>query len=98
MNATVSDTIAAGNGTAGFQFFFGNAVANLMLVRSVSANNGIGILLSGNGPGVVRVGRSTVTGNASGWVAIGTALQSYGDNQVSGNGSMEGPMPLISLK
>jgi len=46
----------------------------------------------------LRVGKSAVTANGTGWLANGGSLQSYGDNTVDGNLGGEGAMPLIADK
>ena len=72
-----------------------------MVVRSVSANNEIGLYIqSAQSPlATLRVSQSTVTGNARGWQTSNSAvLLSAGDNTVEGNGSNEGVMPLYAKK
>jgi Right handed beta helix region len=94
VNATVSDSVAAGNGNAGFYSSSpsGHAPTSFMVSHSVTANNGIGV--DAFGPGVVvRLANSTVTGNASGWQAVnGGVISSYGDNYIDGNGSNTGSL------
>lgn len=94
VNATVSDSVAAGNGNAGFYSSSpsGHAPTNFMVSHSVTANNGIGV--DAFGPGVVvRLANSAVTGNASGWQVVnGGVISSYGDNYIDGNGSNTGSL------
>jgi len=54
-----------------------------MVIRSVTANNGTG--LSSSAGGTLRLGQSSITGNATSWSASGL-VQSYGDNDINGNG------------
>jgi hypothetical protein len=81
INVTVADSVAANNDLIGFAADSSKAVTNLMLVRSVSANNGTGIASFG-AKASVRSARSTVTGNRTGW---NLSILSFGDNYVEGN-------------
>ena len=55
-----------------------------MVRNSMISHNIVGI--AADQSGIVRVGQSTITGNATGWQAInGGQIQSYGNNNVSGN-------------
>ena len=87
ISATVADSVAANNGSAGFAAFSlvsgaGQGVSNLMVVRSVAANNNFGLVANGAGT-TVRVGLSSVTGGLL--VDSGGTLLSYGDNQIDGS-------------
>jgi hypothetical protein len=95
IKATVSDSVAAGNGNVGFYAYSGagQAPTKLMVVRSVAANNATGLGASGLGASL-RVANSTVTGNVGGWVANNSGvLLSYGDNYIDDNGSDETAPP-----
>ena len=98
IQATAADSIAAGNTETGFYIYTasGYAPTTLTLVRSVSANNWVGVHSHGTG-GIVRLANSTVTGNGSlGWdVETGGVVQSYGDNYIDGNGSNVGSLTPI---
>jgi hypothetical protein len=60
-------------------------------------NNNIGVRSSGTGA-TLRIGDSTVTGNANGLVVTtGGVMQSYETNKVNGN-SIDGTPPLIPMK
>jgi hypothetical protein len=68
-----------------------------MVRNSTIANNGTdGLVASGTGA-TIRVTRSAITGNATGWnnPTSGVVL-SYGDNNIDGNngGNTEPPNPL----
>ena len=92
--------MSARNDNFGFrlELFPGQTLGKLIIVRSVSANNGTGIVATGANS-TVRVGQSTVAGNTSGWsITQGGILQSYGDNHVDGNVGDEGVMPVIAKK
>ena len=103
LSATVSDSVAARNGGAGFfaASSSGSALTTLMLFHSVAANNGVGLLAQGAGA-TLRAAQSMVTGNASGWSISGGltpgVIQSYGDNYIDGNGSNEGAPPSTAKK
>jgi hypothetical protein len=97
LNATVGDSVAAVNGI-GVQAntVVGHATTSLMVVRSVFANNGKGIVATST---FLRVAQSTVTGNNVSWEADQLALfQSFGDNNVIGNGDGDPVMPTIAKK
>jgi Right handed beta helix region len=98
VNATVSDSVAAGNHGGGFLSYTqsGKAPTSLMVFHSVTANNVSGVEANGAGA-VLRLANSTVTGNASGWLAqSGGVVASYGDNYIDGNGSNSGSLTPIS--
>jgi len=97
INATVSDSVAAGNGT-GFQSETvpGQATTSVMISHSVAANNSTGVLASGTGA-TLRLANSTVTGNIVGWlVANSGVVASYGDNYIDGNVTNTGSLTPIS--
>ena len=100
VNATVADSVAAGNGTVGFFVISdaGRAATSLMVVRSVAANNGFGLAAQGV-PATLRVGQSTVTGNTTTFFTLGGAgLSSYGDNNIAGNGDGDPALGTIVKK
>ena len=68
------------------------------MVDSQVVNNNSG--LDGLGTNATLfVGRTTISGNASGWaVFTGAILNSYGDNYVNGNAGGEDVMPLVATK
>jgi len=87
IKAIVADSVAASNGSNGFVASGGFAGAiNLMVIRSVAANNG-GVGIESDGVGAtIRVGGSTITGNGLfGVIASNSFLPSYGDNNIDGN-------------
>jgi hypothetical protein len=100
VRATVTDSVAAGNVGAGFVAVSGggDTSARLMLVRSVTANNGTGISASGANA-TVWVGQTTVNGNMRGWeTATDASLKSYGDNNIDGNSLNEERPTIITKK
>jgi hypothetical protein len=83
VNATVSDSVSAHNNNDGiYAQTFGST--NVMIRNSPMAYNGGYGLLAENSV-LLRVTRSTITGNATGWGVAGATLSSYGDNNVDGN-------------
>ena len=98
INATVSDSVAAGNGGAGFLSDTGSGQApiSLMISHSVAANNNTGVFAFGVGA-TLRFANSTVTGNTTGWNAgNGGTIASYGENYIDGNGSNMGSLTPVA--
>jgi hypothetical protein len=94
IEATASDSVAAGNAGVGFTAFTsaGHASTTFMLFHSVAANNDGGLFAQGGA--ILRTARSMVTGNSLGWTAdTGGSVQSYGDNYIDGNFSGETAPP-----
>jgi hypothetical protein len=92
VNAIVTDSIAANNGSIGFLSNSAQSKANtiLMVLRSIALGNGTGISAVSTGAAptaVVRIGQSAVTDNTISWSGSGGGvLRSYGDNYIDGNG------------
>jgi hypothetical protein len=100
INATVSDSVAAGNSVVGFfsATTSGKAPTSLMVFHSVAANNHIGVQAGGTGA-TLHLANSTVTGNTHGWFTIiSGVLDSYGDNYIDGNAGNETAPPSIVRK
>jgi hypothetical protein len=95
---TFTDSVSANNGGAGISDDGSAGPSGSIMVRnSTIANNGTdGLVASGTGA-TIRVTRSAITGNATGWnnPTSGVVL-SYGDNNIDGNngGNTEPPNPL----
>jgi hypothetical protein len=86
ITATLTDSQSNFNGP-GIAVFSntGQAQAQIMMTRSVTTNNNVGVQVSG-ALATVRLAQSTVTGNANGYMlASGGSLVSYGDNYIDGN-------------
>jgi hypothetical protein len=101
INVTVTDSASANNANYGFfiRSTAGHASTSLMVVRSVAANNGIGLNAEGGATATLWVSQSTVTGNGSSWVAGGGGiLQSFGDNNIVGNSDGNPAPPTIAKK
>jgi hypothetical protein len=77
--ATVSNSVASGNGNYGLYTYGAELNAEGCLV----ANNGVGI--QSDSGGVIRVSSCTVTDNAYGLSGGSGALLSFGNNSVAGN-------------
>jgi hypothetical protein len=97
VNATVSDSVAAGNSTgfaAGSNT--GRALTTLTLFHSVAANNNSGIYANGANS-TLTAAESMATGGTIGYHVsiLGGILQSYGDNYFNGNGSNLGSLTNI---
>jgi hypothetical protein len=75
-------------------------VQNTLVAYNRGFDGGFGV--SAIGPGaIVRVARSTITGNEIGWgvdSSFGGTLSSYGDNNVGGNTTDGAPTSTIGLK
>jgi len=100
VNATVSESVAAGNFQTGFfsNSQSGYAPTSLMVSHSVAANNGTGVGAVGAGA-TLRLANSTVTGNTNGWQAFSSGVvDSYGDNYIDGNTSNQTAPPSIVRK
>jgi Right handed beta helix region len=101
VNATVSDSVAAGNGQTGFwnTTQSGQAPTSLMVSHSVAANNsGFGVVAQGSGA-TLRLANSTVTGNTNGWgTSTSGVVDSYGDNYIDGNAANQSAPPSIARK
>jgi hypothetical protein len=92
VNLTITDSVA-GNNSYGV-----GASASAVMVRDTTvSSNAIGI--SADQAAVIRVGQSTVSANGTGFqVANGGQVQSYGNNNVSGNGSNGALTSAIALQ
>jgi hypothetical protein len=95
---TVADSIASGAPFHGFSAVGTGGAISMMLNRVTSTNNaGDGVRAVGPNA-LIRMGSSVVTGNGTGVSASGGALlQSYGNNQLDGNG-VEGTVSTVSLR
>ena len=96
--ADAADSVTANNQT-GFAVSttLTTASTTLMLVRSVAANNGVGLSVSGD-PANLWLGNSSVHGNTLAWSAPNSGrLFSYGDNNINGNAN-DGPLPQVVAK
>ncbi|MEA2905737.1 MAG: hypothetical protein QOI12_3124 [Alphaproteobacteria bacterium] len=72
--------------------------AKLMLMRSVSANNGTGVLASGNRAAIL-MRQMAVSGNGTGWKAENAGMvSSYGDNSIDANTDNGGNPPVIPTR
>jgi hypothetical protein len=76
---TITETVAGNN-----SYGVGASSSAVMVRNSTLSNNTVGI--AADQSAVVRVGQSTVTANGTGWTSTnGGQVQSYGNNNVSGN-------------
>ncbi|MEA2939394.1 MAG: hypothetical protein QOC56_2898 [Alphaproteobacteria bacterium] len=102
INVSVLESVAANNPGIGFgvQSSLGQAVTTMTLVRSAAVNNGGPVAAGAQGDNAtIRIGQTTITGNANGWGAVfGATLQSYNDNYVDGNAASQGTQTTIPTK
>jgi hypothetical protein len=88
VNATVADSVAAGNGFFGFVVNAGpNAQVSepvrLWVTRSVIANNRFGVQANGVAPSSLKIGESVLTGNNVTWSNTGMgSVNSFVDNYI----------------
>jgi hypothetical protein len=78
-SVTITDAVTGNN-----SYGIGASASAVMVRNSSASNNAVGI--SADQSAVVRVGQSTVTANGTGWQATnGGQVQSFGNNNVTGN-------------
>jgi hypothetical protein len=97
VNATVTDSVSANNAAGVTALSPLGGAANVMVVRSALANNGVGLSAS-NANATLRVGQSAITGNRFSWQNNGANLRSYGDNDIDGNGDGDPAIPTVIAK
>jgi hypothetical protein len=91
----VLDNVAIENNVP-YGLFLQNA-ATAMVRNCTVADNGLGLYANNNS--IIRVTRSTITGNATGWsVASGGSVLSYADNNIDNNTAGNGPPTPIGYK
>ena len=78
-NVTLTDTVSSNN-----NYGIGSSASAVMVRNSTLSNNAVG--LAADQSAVVRIGQSTITANGTGSSATnGGLVQSYGNNNISGN-------------
>jgi hypothetical protein len=86
INVTVSDSIVENNVNNGIFALSGGPSLSVMVRNSTIADNGADGLLAQNAGSIIRVTRSTITGNGAAWAtSSGGVVTSYGDNNIDGN-------------
>jgi hypothetical protein len=98
ISVSISDSTIAQNSAAGLTAYtpVGGAPVQMEIVRSVSANNHKGLDVGGAGA-VLRIGYSTVTGNATGVaIANGATASSMGNNLIQDNTSVGMTIPVVA--
>ena len=96
---TVSNSVIAHSPLDGVRASSGGSPTALMLQNVVVSNNLGGDGVFANGPAVIRITKSTITGNAFGlFVNGGGQIISGGDNFVNGNGTDGAPTSTPGLK
>ena len=88
INATVGNTVFSNNGTGVLVTSPVNTGTSQLFLRDsvVTHNTSYGVIASGPGT-TVRVGNTSITDNATGIATFNTAIKSYGDNYLDGNGT-----------
>jgi hypothetical protein len=96
VNVTISDSVSANNAT-GIGTNVLSGTVNVMVRDSTIANNSGTGVLSQTSSSTIRMTRSTITGNGTGWnIGSSGVVLSYGDNNIDGNtnANTEPPNPL----
>ena len=95
-SVTISASVSANNLNGGVNEGSAGTAISTMERNSTIANNTVGLQTSGAGA-IIRVTRSTITGNNVGWGAASGEILSYGDNNIDGNTNVntEPPNPLV---
>jgi len=97
-NTTIVNSSVSGNTNAGISILNpgGGPAINIMVDDVAVANNGAAGGLRVDGANAnIRVGRSTISGNATGTAIVnGGVISSYGNNEINGNTS-DGPNPPV---
>ena len=98
VTATVRDSVLKGNANAGINAgVIGTGIVTVMVDRTVVVDGFRGV--SAAGGTTIRIGDSTVTGNATGLFTAGNGvIASYGTNTVNGNGTDGVPTSTIAMK
>lgn len=92
VNLAVTNSVAVENGAgAGIIATSAGNTVQVMVDRTTSSHNGVGMQTSGAGSSM-RIGHSSVTGNAVG-LSNGGGMTSYKNNQINGNGADGTPIP-----
>ena len=88
VKGTIKNSSATGNSLAGIiATGTGNAL-NVMIDGTVSSNNGTNGVAATGSSAVIEIGRSTVSGNTTGFKPVAPGvINTYGNNQVDGNGT-----------
>ncbi|MEA2904638.1 MAG: hypothetical protein QOI12_2025 [Alphaproteobacteria bacterium] len=104
VDVTATNCLASGNVVNGFRVNGDGSKARLTLVDSVSAYNGFGVTANGS-DSRIRIGRTKVISNASGWRATnGAVIETFENifgvrtNFVHGNTAEEDPKTPIAMK
>jgi hypothetical protein len=97
ISVSISDSTVAANTLSGFTAFTpaGGAPVTMEIVRCVSANNHKGLDAGGAGT-TLRIGYSTVTGNATGVGLGGGTISSMGNNLIQDNTNPGATIPIVA--
>lgn len=99
VRGTVADSVAAGQAGFAIEAISTSAPTSILLTRSVVSDGaGTGVLAQ-FAKAIVRIGQSTITGNTNSWNAAANGIvESYGDNNIDGNGDNNPAPPTIATK
>jgi hypothetical protein len=100
INITISDSVSANNGNDGIVAASGVGTPVSIMVRNTTVANNVSNGLIAQGVGAtIRVTRSTVTGNGTGWAAPSNGVvASYDDNNIDGNTNTDTTPPPIGYR
>lgn len=94
----VTDTVVSSNSNNGFVAIGGGGALKMQLHNVAALGNGTNGIRGGSSA-IITVGRSVVSGNLVGlFVDSGAQILSFGDNQVSGNGTDGSPSGTVLPK
>jgi hypothetical protein len=93
LDVAVADSVASGNaiGIAAFDRTAGHVGTSVVLTRTTASGNDLGIETNGLNS-ILRLARSTITGNTIGYFISEGMIFSYGDNLIAGNGHNTGTL------
>jgi hypothetical protein len=100
INVTISESVSANNAN-GIDSDAPGGLINVMVRNSTIANNSsTGLSSTADGIGsIIRVTRSTITGNGAAWTATGSGFVfSYADNNIDANGGANPTPPPTPYK
>jgi hypothetical protein len=98
VDVTVSDSVSASNTNVGIVATSSGVMPASIMVRdsTIANNSGLGLESIGS-VAAIRVTRSTITGNGSGWTVINSGtVSTYNDNNIDGNASVNTAPPCVN--
>jgi len=96
VSVSIANSKISSNALAGINSFAGIGPTNVMVSNTLVAGNGQGLKANG-ALAALRIGNSTVTGNATATTILNSAtINSFGTNQIMDNTSAGSAIPVIS--